>query len=393
MTAPFRGLLTLAAAHALHARARTILLCFSIAVAAFIPAATFVLSGSMEDALVSRASSTSLAIGGKGGSVDLVLATLYFRPARAGGISVGEWAEMDEAFPNRLIPVQASFTAGGVRIVAINPDYFDLRGLVVAKGNIPAMAGEVILGSRAARELRLSPGDSLFSDQDSSFDIAGAAAIKLRVSGILAPSSTPDDYVMFADLRTAWLLKGLMHAHADADSAIPESLVLGREVGKVNISEELVEDNTLTLENVSRLHMHADEASLPLTGVVAIGMTDRERTVLAARVNAAGKLQAVDPGEAVREILGHVARFRRVLEVVCIAVAILTCVLAGIILAMSARARERELLTLTRIGASRGTLIGVLAIEAAGILSVGLLLAAIAAGILALAPPDLMKFL
>lgn len=387
------GILRLSLAHALHARLRSALIVVSIAVAAFIPVATSIIASSLESALLRRADSTSLVIGGLGGRIDLVLAALYFRPARIRPVTMGDWKRLDADFPGRLLPVNVQHTAGGVPVVATPLDYLETRHAALATGRLPTLVGQAVIGARAAARLGTVAGSFVHSDQVASLDIAAPASIRLRITGTLRPTGTPDDDAIFTDIKTAWLLSGLSHGHADAARVIPESLLLERARERVVVSEALVEDNEVTPANASSLHLHADETTLPLTAIVGLSLDDRDRTLLRSRINAGDKLQAVEPGEAVREIMGHVARFARAANVIAAAVSVLTSLLVGTILAMSARARGRELQTLERLGVSRVKVVLLLATEAAILTGAGLMLAATAAFFIAWHPPDLVKLL
>lgn len=387
------GILRLSLAHAFHARLRSALIVIAIAVAAFIPLATSIIASSLESALLRRADSTSLVIGGLGGRIDLVLAALYFRPARVRPVTMGDWRRLDAEFPGRLLPVNVQHTAGGVPVVATPLDYLEARHVAMAAGSLPTLVGQAVIGARAAARLGCVTGSIVHSDQAASLDIAAPASIRLRITGTLRPTGTPDDDAIFTDIKTAWLLSGLSHGHADAARAIPESLLLERARDRVVVSESLVDDNEVTPANAPTLHLHADEATLPLTAILGLSLDDRDRTLLRSRINTGDKLQAVEPGDAVREIMGHVARFARAANVIAAAVSGLTSLLVGTILAMSARARSRELLTLERLGVSRAKVVLLLATEAAMLTAAGLLLATTAAMVLAWQPPDLVKLL
>jgi putative ABC transport system permease protein len=68
--------------------------------------------------------------------------------------------DSDLALP---IPVYARFQARGNPIVGTTLDYFDFRGLRIAKGRQLAVLGDCVLGAKVADSLDLKPGDSLVS--------------------------------------------------------------------------------------------------------------------------------------------------------------------------------------------------------------------------------------
>ena len=73
------------------------------------------------------------------------------------------------------------------------------------------------------------------SDPENVFDLAGSYPIIMHVRGVLAPTGTADDGAVFVDIKTEWLIMGIMHGHQDVEKADP-SLLLGRDTTN-NISK------------------------------------------------------------------------------------------------------------------------------------------------------------
>jgi putative ABC transport system permease protein len=385
------GVFHLAFRHARHSAIRSLLIVACIALSIAIPLIIRVLSTSLSRHLNATAASTSLVIGAKGGRIDLVLATLYHRRAPSVRMTTGDWMRLRNSGIGGLIPLNAMFTAQGFPVVAIPPDYYALRGVRCASGELPVMVGEAALGWRVARRLGTGPGDHVFTDQAATYNIAAAPSIKLRVTGVLDATGTADDDAIFTDLKTAWVMAGLSHGHVDAARAVPEKLVLERTPTRVAVSEELLEYNEVTRENAGSLHLHASEDALPLTGLLCIGLPEKELHLFRARINAMDSLQAVEPADAIAEIMGHVAKFEQVFNAVSVAMIAMTSVLVAVVLALSNRMRAREFETLDRIGAARSFIAMLTIVEAVGMLLVGAAIAAAVAGGAWLWPPDLMK--
>ncbi|MCX5691135.1 MAG: hypothetical protein NTV94_15340 [Planctomycetota bacterium] len=385
--------LSLALSHARHHALRTLLLVACVFVSALVPLATRVLAHSLEASLLARARGTPLVVGAKGSRVDLVMAALYFRKGPFAPITTGTWLDLARDSGATVIPLNASFTARGFPLVATPPDYLDFRGLTCAGGFPPARIGDAVLGAKVAAELGLGTGDSIFSDQTEVLDIAKPPALKLHITGVLAASHSPDDSAIFTDLKTAWVLTGLSHGHADAAAVIPEQLVLERSAQRVVISEELVDYNEVTDANVATFHLHADPRSLPLTAVIVAPDSERSLSLIKARMNSKEGLQALVPEQAVREVLAIVAKFERTVQVLSWVMAGLTVVTIGLVTALSARIRAREIETLTKLGVSRGTVSLLFGFEAAAQIVVGIAGASAVTALLWMLPPDLVNLL
>jgi putative ABC transport system permease protein len=342
-----------------HDRVRSGVLVACLAVPIFLPLTTARLVGGYERELAARAAETPLVAGPKGSRFDLVLGALWFRANGLAPIPWAEFAALAATGEALCIPMHAGFTAGGRPLVATAPEYLELRGLRVARGGPVVSLGEVVLGARAARELGLGPGDALSSDPRELYDIARPAALKLRVVGVLAARGTPDDDAVFADVKTAWVLAGLVHGHADAAqvAARDERLVIGRSDaggGAVAFSGALIEENEITLANAADFHSHATAAELPLTSILVVPRDAKAATLMRARLNASPAWQMVAPAEVVDELLGLVLRVKRLLDTFSAVLAASTLAMFGLVLLLSARARRAEVRTLERIGAARG---------------------------------------
>ncbi len=80
-------------------------------------------------------------------------------------------------------------------LVGITSNYVQLKTSWQIAGAFPERAGDVLLGSRKAEELKASV--------NSSISISALPSTKLQVSGILKPTNGPDDDFMFVRLRDA----------------------------------------------------------------------------------------------------------------------------------------------------------------------------------------------
>jgi len=362
-------------------------------VAVLLPLTTRVLVHDAQDRLLARARATPLLAGAKGSRFDLVMSGLYFRRVELETLTLGDFRQLSESGLAEAIPLNSRFTARGVPLVLTSIDYFRVRGLVVDEGRLPVRIGEAVLGARAAQSLGLNVGDFLFSDQRELYDISKPPALKMKIAGVLLPSGTPDDEVVFSDIATGWVLEGLAHGHADAAAKVPDALVLNRSEAGVVLSEELVDYNEFTPTNVASFHVHAAGDALPITAVVLMPRTQKEMSILKARVNSGDDAQIVVPEEAVGEMLKYVARIRGLLDALSVLILAFTGVLLALVTALSIRVRAREIETLERIGASRSTIAAIFAWEIGFILLTGSVLAVCGAGVLMLHPPDLVKLL
>ncbi|MGD8662136.1 MAG: hypothetical protein PVH37_19495 [Desulfobacterales bacterium] len=154
-------------------KSKTTVLVACITLITFLPVSLRLLLDESERQLMSRAIRTPLAVGTKGSALDLVMNTLYFGddvPELMTMAASDRIADTDLALP---IPMYVRFQARGNPIVGTTLDYFEFRGLTIARGRQLAVLGDCALGARVAESLALNPGDSLVSSPESLFDLAG----------------------------------------------------------------------------------------------------------------------------------------------------------------------------------------------------------------------------
>lgn len=387
-----KGPVFLAASHSLHHRSRSIVLVACVFVAAALPVASRVLAADLRSGLTARARATPLVAGAKGSRFDLVMSSLYFRDADIGTLSMADWKGFASDGLAVAIPLNSRFRVRGLPLVATSTDYFELRGLRAARGGLPVMIGEAALGANAAAKLGVSIGENVHSDQPELYDISKPASLRMRIVGVLAENGSADDDAVFTDISTAWILEGLGHGHSGA-SSVPDRLILDRSGAGVVVSEELVDFSEITAENRAAYHRHAAADSLPLTAVILVPGSEKGGAILKARANAGSESQVVVPEMAVGEMLGYVARMQQVLDALAGVIVAFTVVLIGLVTALSVRVRQRELETLSRIGASRGIVALIFGYEIVLVLVIGVGLAGLAGLILRKYTPDLTGML
>lgn len=380
-----------------HHAVRTGVLALCVAITLMLPALSRVLVERYQRELTARADTTPLVMGAKGNRYDLVLAALYFRRGAYEPIRMKDYREFASrnapgagAASGTAVPMHVRFTAQGAPVVATTPEYYERRGLRLASGTLPARIGEAMVGADVAASLDRRVGDSIFSDQIDSFDISKPPALKMPVVGVLGPTGTPDDLAVFVDLKTAWVLEGVSHGHADPVKGIPEKLILSRDAAKVSVSEEMIEYNEVTPVTAPTFHIHGDESALPLSAVLYFPDDEKSETIAKARVNsgASAALQMVSPRQVIDELLSYVVRVRALLDVLFVLMALSTAALMTLLAVLSARVRAREFETLHYLGCGRWFVVRLFTMEMALVLVLGLVIAAGGVALVVVLAPD-----
>lgn len=359
-------------------RLRTATLIACVTLIAVLPLTLELLLAESERQLMSRAESTPLLLGARGSALDLVMNGLYFDDEVPELVSMAAVSAVEDSGLALPIPLYVRFSARRFPIVGTSLDYFDYRGLTVALGRPLAMLGEAVLGAEVAALLGLGPGDSLLSSPETVFDLAGVYPLKMRVVGVLERSHTPDDRAVFVDVKTAWVVQGLVHGHEDLSQTDDTTVVMDRSAGNVVASAKLREYTEITEDNIGSFHFHGDPRRYPLSAVLVVPEDNRSGTILRGRyLQGDDPHQLVVPRTVIDGLLENIFRIKNVLDAVILVVGSATLLALVLVFSLSVRLRQREFRTVFRIGGSRLTIVRLLLAEIAIIVSASAVLCAV----------------
>ncbi|MCA9050411.1 MAG: hypothetical protein KDA89_16860, partial [Planctomycetaceae bacterium] len=268
-------------------RALTIVLCLGLTL--WLPITVRLLLNQFQKEIIARADGTPLVIGARGSRIDLALHALYFSTVSPELTTMAEAEYVQDAGFAVAMPLhvryrtQAVEQTPGVPIVGTSVEYFEFRGLSVERGHGLAMLGDCLLGANAARRMKLNPGDRILSAPRNAFNLAGDYPLKMNIVGVLKPSRSPDDDVVFTDLRTTWIIDGIGHGHQQLSEETDDSLLLQRTDDSVTASAAVLPYTEITAENLHTFHFHGRERDYPISAVIAKPNNRRDQTLLLGR--------------------------------------------------------------------------------------------------------------
>lgn len=370
--------LYLAWQYILNNKIKTVVMIVSVTVIIYLPLGLNILVNQSEEQLLKRASSTPLIVGAKGSSLDLVINTLYFEPAEFEALTMSEVDRIEQSGLAVPVPMHVRFKARGYPIVGTGLEYFDFRGLELEKGSGIAFLGDCVIGSSVSSKLGLNPGDTIISSPETMLDIAGVYPLKMNIVGVLRESHSPDDRAIFTDMKTAWVIQGLGHGHEDLAKTEDKSVLLGVEDGNYRANAKLYQYNTVSEDNVDEFHFHGDRSGFPVTAVIAVPNSEKDKTLLMGRyISSAEMSQIVQPDKVIEKLLGSIFKIKGFLDSVFVIVAVSTVLLLGLVVMLSLRLRSREIQTMYRMGCSRFKVAELLGFEIGIILVVSIIFSAI----------------
>lgn len=347
-------------------KVKTTVLITCITIIAVLPIALEILLNESERQLSQRAQSSPLLIGAKGSALDLVMSSLYFSDEIPEFITMDaaqQVMETDLAIP---IPLYIRFKSRDFPIVGTTLDYFDFRQLEIAQGELFVMLGQCVIGAEVSQKLNLQPGDYIVSSPESLFNIAGVYPLKMKITGVLAPTHSADNFAVFVDITTAWVIHGLGHGHQDVTKTTDSSVILKKEVANVTANAKLMQYAEITEENIDSFHLHGNPAGFPLTGVLVIPHDEKSGTILQGRyLNQETPYQIVQPKEVIDTLMANIFKIRTVIDAVIMIVATATLLALILVFSLSLRLREREINIIFKLGCSKATVVRLLSAEIA----------------------------
>lgn len=357
-------------------RIKTAILVTSITLIIFLPVGLRVLVNQSADQLTARAEATPLIVGARGSPLELVLNSLYFESDVPELMRYAQVTRIDTTGLALPIPLYVRFAARGFPIVGTTLEYFEFRDIGIAQGTNLTMLGDCVIGSRVAEALGVGPGESIVSSPESVFDIAGIYPLKMRVAGVLEFSDSPDDRAIFVDVKTAWVIQGLVHGHVDLSRPETVAGVLRRDSSVITANASVVQFQEITPDNIESFHFHGDLSEYPITAIVAVPRDQRSETILRGRYESPDdRAQIVQPVTVMDELLETILTVQTFVIAAVVVVGLSTLATAVLVFLLSLRLRRREIETMRKIGGSRGSIAWVMTSEVAVVLVMGAVLA------------------
>jgi len=354
-------------------RVKTVILVLSITLILFIPSGLQVLVDQSQQQLTSRAEATPLLIGAKGSPLELVLNSLYFSTEVPDRMT---YAEVDRVLQTELadpLPLYVRFHSRGTPIVGTSLDYFAFRGLQLAQGRWMGRLGDCVVGAGVAAARGLEPGQHVVSSPESVLDLAGVYPLRMRITGTLTHTGTPDDDAVFVDVKTAWIIEGLAHGHEDLSRKEAAAGVLRKEGTKIIANASVRQYNEITDDNIGSFHFHGDTAAFPLTAIMAVPRDAKSGTLLMGRyLGAEERHQILQPRMVVDQLLATILTIQSFVLAALVSVAVATLATAALVFMLSLRLRKREIETLKKIGVARARVVALLASEIGVVLVISL---------------------
>jgi putative ABC transport system permease protein len=338
--------LKLALAYLRHRALVTALTIVSVALGLGLAVTVLTLARQTRDTLGNETAYADLVVGGRGGPLQLVLNSLYYLDAPTGNISVALWKRLrDDPAVASVVPLNMGDNYLGSPIVGTVPAFFEGRkprrgGELIASGRLFSKPFEAVVGAEVARRQGLKLGDKIVGAHGWGKSDDFHPQFPYTVVGILATTGSSLDRVVYADYHSAWIV----HSHPDEDEQAEQA------ASKHDPTQEV----TVLLVRLSQ---------------------PARRYMLLQEINRHEQAMAVIPADEISKLVSvFIAPLQKLLLVVAylvVAVASLTILIS---LYLTIYQRRRDVAITRALGATRGAVFRLIAVEAAALSGLGVAL-------------------
>lgn len=326
----------------------------SVALATGLVMSVFSIRKQTHDAFTSSSSGFDAVLGARGSKLQLVLNSVFHLETSPGNIPWSSYqAIKNDPRVKHAIPYAVGDNYHGFRMVGTTVDFFDLAK-VGKEAKLEFAVGErfkpdffeAVLGSMVADQTGLAKDDLFNSYHGMTFDESAKHASEFKVVGILEPTGTPLDRVIWIPIDGYYYMDG--HAPVDKKS--------GRVI-RIDKSKPIPDEYKEVSSVMLKLRSPAMGQSLDVE-------INRQGTV---------RTFAWPIGTVMAELFNKIAWANKVLELVGYLVMIVAgaSILASIYNTMNER--RREFAILRALGARRGTVFSAIVCESTAIALLGTL--------------------
>lgn len=296
-------------------RVQIILIALSIIISAGIGVLAFNVSNQVSDGISNNAGYYSLIVGPAGSKTQLAMNTMYFTDEPLGTIPYSVVSSLSqEQGVKKVIPFTMADSYNGSRVVGTTSDYLHTKELKEGSMMNDSSKMEAVIGYKVAKYNNLKVGDVIHTSHSAS----GLDTHKegLTVCGILKESHSSFDNVVFTQVRTIWE----MHDHGEGEHS----------------HEPTVCAVLVSTENPG----------------IAVRLVDKYDKMVITHDEENHTLQAIEPMDAVRNVLNDADDTKYIVFVLCAIILIMNIMIISIITLLNMYHSAKEISLMRLIGIS-----------------------------------------
>lgn len=360
----------------------TILTIVSVALGVGLITAVLLLRDETERRFVEEGQAFDVAIGAKGSTQQLVLSTVYFIGQPAGNISYESYVQVkNDPQVEAAFPIAMGDSFQGYRIVGTTVELFqhDWTNRVtgeprdtyqLADGRYFEESLEAVIGSEVAASAGLSVGDTFVSTHGlTQFEgVEAHGDTPYTVVGVMKPSGTPNDRVIFCSLDSIWHVHEHEYGTPSLTGGVSVTELASGAVAEATHAEDEAHEAEHGHEEAEHAHEDEDHEhhDKEVTSVLVVLESPAMRFEFIRRVlTDFPNVVAANPVQEIQDLYNQLlGTARQVLLAIGYLVVIISSISILIGLYLSIIQRKRDLAIMRALGAAAGEIMGAVLIEA-----------------------------
>ena len=342
-------------------KVQIILIVISIIISASVGVLAFNVSSQVSDGITSNAGYYSLIIGPSGSKTQLAMNTMYFTDEPLGTIPYDVVTKLErDPDVRQVIPYAMADNYNGSSVVGTTSKLLEDKAL--AEGTMfsdPTEGVEfkcqAVVGARVAAENNLKIGDEIFTSHSAAESSKHDKGIV--VVGILEETYSSYDKVVFTQLKTLWD----MHEHSEEEEDATVDLGHGHapmedeNATETETDEKEDDHDHEEEEGEEHSHLHSTVCAImvntknPSSALKILNEYDNKT------ISHEGKtytLQAIEPMDAVRDVLNDADSTKYIVFVLCAIILIMNIIVISIITLLNMYHSAKEISLMRLIGIS-----------------------------------------
>jgi putative ABC transport system permease protein len=163
-------------------------------------------SSQMEENLKKNAKGIDLVVGAKGSPLQIILSSIFHIDFPTGNIPLNEAEDLlNHRLVKNAIPMAMGDNYNGIRIIGTSDEYTSMYNAELAEGKLWQDHFEVTLGASVPFKSDLKIGSEFYSAHGMSGGGHAHDEHEFKVVGILKPTGTVIDNLIFTSVETVWL--------------------------------------------------------------------------------------------------------------------------------------------------------------------------------------------
>ncbi len=321
-----------------------------------------------------------LIVGKNGSSTGLVMNTVFYYGVPEGNIDISYLEKLQShKYVEKAVPIGMGDNFHGYKIIGTSKAFFEVNSgdkaiYTLKDGHFIEEESDVVLGSTVASKTGLKIGDK-FKSQHGLSEVAELNEseehhhdLEYTVVGILNPTNTPNDTVLYTTIESLWHVHGLEEDHDHE-----------HESGEEHHDEH--EEETSKHATKTATSEENDSTEL-LTAVLVRSRGLSELNMLYQELKKDNNIQAIMPTQTLRELLSTLNIGEVVITLIAAVSVVLSVIMLFITMLTSSIETRKDVSILRALGANRKTIFMINVLEMLIIAIIGIALGFVLAHIL-----------